>query len=1060
MVSRQKFYEEIEHFLISRKLVDLVVPEDYKTNILTNVFSLYDKDGDNLLNEAEYEEFKQDYLSKFEKKSKIIGIDVGGTNTDAVLLSFPESEIIAFTKVSTTKDIYSGVKNSVQKIISSTEGIITIDDISSIQIGTTAFVNAVIQRSNYLSKVTVLRLCGPSTRGISPFYTFPDSLKNMIEGDVFYMDGGYHYTGKTESTEINRDQVIAAAHKMIDSHLINMKSNEKTSEFFDYLNVAIIGMFSPSNNTQELKVLEILKNEFKSYPELKYTITMSHRIGKIGLIERENASILNSSLRPYALRTIQYFEKAIAEIGFKKQFFFTQNDGTLVSSDFIANYPCLTFASGPVNSVRGASFLSKQADCIVADIGGTTCDVAILQKGFCRDSINLIEIGGVTTNFKMPFVDSIGLGGGSIIKKTEGLIQIGPESVGYLLTKSEEGGLAFGGKNITATDIALRKGLFMIENANLEILQSEISDTMAIDCTKEIINKLQKCIDKLKSNSDELHLVLVGGGAQIIPKDVTLIGIKGYPIIDPNYCGVANAIGAALSKVSYTLEGIYKSSLGSKENFIEKMKLQCLKEIADKKGSYLGLSEIYEVNDMSMSYCIDGTSTISIKAIGILDHNSVIVQKNAQNSEEVSSTYELFKDKLEESHFEFKRSNYDDEFKAYKFEGKRIEYNHVEQRNEWILGIEDLEYIGVGAAIYGSGGGGSPYYILQVAKSLISQNKKIRVIALEDIKPTELIYQYAFFGAPTCITEKLTNNTELETSSKLIKMISNISHPGHSQVIMTIEIGGLNSISPLCYAAECGLPVVDGDLMGRAYPSINYTTTAINDKQVSPITLSDDNYNSFTIYNDQVNDNRSFEKSFRNIVEGMSLVAGICHKPLDKDLFKYVVQNSLTNVWNLGRELIKAKVLKSRSYHSIFKEHGGEFLFEGKITMVNRNEINGYNEGALTISGFGEFSNQEVKVIFRNENLLAEHTDNKTGQKKIIGLVPDIISLLDVDNFQAILCEQLKFGQKAFLIRLPAPTLLATREKIHLTGWKSFGMEGYDHADYFGENYTRINTQI
>src|SRR4051794_30066001 len=184
------------------------------------------------------------------------------------------------------------------------------------------------------------------------------------------------------------------------------------------------------------------------------SVTKSNEIGRIGLLEREHAAILNARLRDLARSTISAFRQSIADLGITAPLYITQNDGTLMSADYAEQYPVLTFASGPTNSMRGAAFLSGLKDAMVVDIGGTTSDVGALTHGFPREASVAVDIGGVRTNFRMPDVYSFGLGGGSLVR--EDPLRVGPQSVGYRIT---EEALVFGGGQLTTSDIAVAAGI-------------------------------------------------------------------------------------------------------------------------------------------------------------------------------------------------------------------------------------------------------------------------------------------------------------------------------------------------------------------------------------------------------------------------------------------------------------------------------------------------------------------------------------------------------------------------------------------------------------------------
>src|SRR5581483_10547705 len=183
-------------------------------------------------------------------------------------------------------------------------------------------------------------------------------------------------------------------------------------------------------------------------------VTLSHHLGRIGLLERENVALLNAALLDLARRTTRAFTDAIARSGLRAPLYLTQNDGTVMLAEVAARFPVYSFASGPTNSMRGAAFLSKLDDAIVVDVGGTTSDIGCLRHGFPREANNVVEVGGVRTLFRMPDLLSLGLGGGSRVTREP--LAIGPASVGFRLT---EQALVFGGDVLTVTDVAVAAGL-------------------------------------------------------------------------------------------------------------------------------------------------------------------------------------------------------------------------------------------------------------------------------------------------------------------------------------------------------------------------------------------------------------------------------------------------------------------------------------------------------------------------------------------------------------------------------------------------------------------------
>ena len=218
-------------------------------------------------------------------------------------------------------------------------------------------------------------------------------------------------------------------------------------------------------------------------------------------------------------------------------FYISQNDGTLMTAEFAEKYPILTFASGPTNSMRGAAFLSDVKDGIAIDIGGTTSDVGILKDGFPRESAMAVDIGSVRTNLRMPDILAIGLGGGSIVRETGGGATVGPDSVALKLT---EKALVFGGDTLTATGIAVAVGLADLgEPEKVAGLKPELIKA----AQAKIHRLLEQAVDRVKSSKGNVPVVLVGGGAILVDRN-----IKGASkVMRPENSGAANAIGAGLA---------------------------------------------------------------------------------------------------------------------------------------------------------------------------------------------------------------------------------------------------------------------------------------------------------------------------------------------------------------------------------------------------------------------------------------------------------------------------------------------------------------------------------
>ncbi|MGV0034778.1 MAG: hydantoinase/oxoprolinase family protein, partial [Candidatus Azotimanducaceae bacterium WSBS_2022_MAG_OTU7] len=258
---------------------------------------------------------------------------------------------------------------------------------------------------------------------------------------------------------------------------------------------------------------------------------------------------MNASLASLSTHVVSSFKKALSELSITVPFYISQNDGTLMTAELVEQYPVLTFASGPTNSMRGAAYLSGLDNALVADIGGTTTDIGMLVNGFPRESSVTVDIGNVRTNFRMPDVFAIGLGGGSIVRDTD-TPTVGPDSVGYKLTKEA---MVFGGSTLTTSDIAVAAGYADMGDPTLV---KDLAPALVDDVVRAIHTKLENAIDKMKTSSEDLPVILVGGGSVLING-----GIKGASeIIRPNYAPVANAIGASIAQVGGEVDRVYSYS--------------------------------------------------------------------------------------------------------------------------------------------------------------------------------------------------------------------------------------------------------------------------------------------------------------------------------------------------------------------------------------------------------------------------------------------------------------------------------------------------------------------
>jgi N-methylhydantoinase A/oxoprolinase/acetone carboxylase beta subunit len=330
-------------------------------------------------------------------------------------------------------------------------------------------------------------------------------------------------------------------------------------------------------------------------------VTLSHQLGRIGLLERENACLLNACLVDLARRTTAAFTEALAGSGLDARLYLTQNDGTVTLASQAQAFPVYSFASGPTNSMRGAAFLSGLDDAVVIDVGGTTTDVGGLRHGFPREANAVVEVGGVRTLFRMPDLLSLGLGGGSLVEASP--LVIGPRSVGYRLT---EDALVFGGGTLTATDLAVAAGLVRLGNP---ARVAHLSPGLVEAAVREMKRRIAEAIDRMKTDAHAVPVIAVGGGSFLVPE--TMPGVS--RVVRVPHHPVANAVGAAIAQVSGELDQVFQN-LTRDAAIAEGRRLA--EERAVRAGADRSSLKVVEVEDIPLAYLPGNSLRTRVRVVG------------------------------------------------------------------------------------------------------------------------------------------------------------------------------------------------------------------------------------------------------------------------------------------------------------------------------------------------------------------------------------------------------------------------------------------------------------
>jgi N-methylhydantoinase A/oxoprolinase/acetone carboxylase beta subunit len=512
-----------------------------------------------------------------------IGIDVGGTNTDAVLMD--GDRVMAAVKRPTSRDVTTGIQSALDSLLADSG--VAPAAIRGVMIGTTHFTNAVVEARRLL-EVGVVRLGLPATLALRPTVDWPPALKRAIGDHVYLCHGGHEFDGR-ELAPLDPGELRRVAEDIAGRGLRA---------------VAISSVFSPVNAEFEQEAAAIIAEHV---PDV--AISLSTELGRIGLLERENATVLNACLADLAHHIADAFRESLLVSGIHAPVFLSQNDGTLMTVDFAERYPVATFASGPTNSMRGAALLSGENDCAVIDIGGTTADIGMLVAGYPREAQSTVEIGGVRTNFRMPDVLPLGIGGGSRVTWDGDDVMVGPQSVGYALI---EEGLVFGGDVLTASDVAVAAGQAEMGDPSrvAHLDQVKVAATL-----RHIETRIAETVDRMKLVADDIPVVVVGGGSVLLGDHLD----GASRVLRPAHASVANAVGAAIAQVGGETDQLF--SIGadlSRDAAIEQARDQAAAR-AVAAGARPESIRIVDVEELALAYVPGNAVRIRVKAVGDLD---------------------------------------------------------------------------------------------------------------------------------------------------------------------------------------------------------------------------------------------------------------------------------------------------------------------------------------------------------------------------------------------------------------------------------------------------------
>ena len=649
---------------------------------------------------------------------------------------------------------------------------------------------------------------------------------------------------------------------------------------------------------------------------------------------------------------------------------------------------------------------------LILDIGGTTTDVGVLMaSGVPRQATAYQSVAGIRMNLFMPDVSSVALGGGSTVNtNADGVVtNVGPESVGDQLTSKA---LCFGGHTCTLTDIAVAAGHAPNVGSAPVVLE-----TKTINSAQALVRaKFEEIIDRAKTSSKPLPIALVGGGAIICPKSLS----DGFQIIDIPQASIANAVGAACAPIRATIDFVTDSSgmnIHAGPNGLVDEATQQAIEKCIAYGAARETVRVIERQILELPY-MTGKNRIIVAVTGTFKRRLATKAQPVNNGESYlrkpkgvpkanSNRRPQILDTVEpgQDHKLLARSNI-------------VNYSPKISDKKWHLSEIDIEWLSIGCYILGCGGGGSPYLSSIAAKQLLRRGKSLTIINAFDLPKAAILPPIGLLGSPMVETERPGGNLCAHALKNLI------AHQGLERydASLCVEIGGSNGLSPLLSggADTEDPPMVDGDLMGRAFPTYEMISPFVFDQDINrllPASLASGTGTHMILQSAQ--SPAAIDAVLRACCVTMGCAAGVASRPLlAEEFITQGIPHTHSAAWRIGRTISSVQngcwVGDGPPVEAIIKECGGQksakILFDGKIIDVSNALVKGHSVGQLILQGhspcneYNESSAEEfragsvrkkpqhLRISFRNENLDAKLHDGNEGEEKV--RTPPIILLL------------------------------------------------------------------
>lgn len=340
-----------------------------------------------------------------------------------------------------------------------------------------------------------------------------------------------------------------------------------------------------------------------------------------------------------------------------------------------------------------------------------------------------------------------------------------------------------------------------------------------------------------------------------------------------------------------------------------------------------------------------------------------------------------------------------------------------------------LDLLAVGGAVLGSGGGGDPYIGKLMARAALRRHGPVRLMALAELPDDALVVASCMMGAPTVMNEKLPRGDEATVAFRRLG-----AHLGHRpDAVLCIEAGGINSTIPLVVAASEGLPLLDADGMGRAFPELQMVTFTLDGIAATPMALADDKGNSVLF---ETISNRWTERLARSATVDMGGAALVAFYPMSGAAAKRAaIPGTVSLAIAIGRRLADARAARADPVAALAALLSGVVLLDGRVVDAQRRTVGGFVRGEAEVAGVGEWDGQRLRLAFQNEFLLAERDG------VAVATTPDLIIVLDSETGAPITTEAMRYGLRVTALGVRCDPRWHTAAGLAIVGPRYFGYD-------------------